>query len=225
MPFTIPTVSDFKRQFARDFPFAVPAFGADGTIVLAAGVITSIGLKAPGQGYTSAPAVAVIDPTGGGAVVTATIANGAVTGFTVTAGGAGYTNPSLLITGGAGDNTDLTRVTDDDVTGALQDAYFNVNPGLFGDQTSWSRAFCYLAAHNLVQRLLVAGQGIRSRGTWLENAKGVGDLSSSFSIPPQILESPFLALVSKTGYGLRYLEIITPLLIGNMQTNFRRTPP
>lgn len=225
MAFTTPTVSDFKAQFARDFPYAVPAFGAAGSLTVVAGVITAIGLAAPGQGYLTAPSVAVVDPTGGGAVVTATVANGAVTGFVVAGGGAGYTAPSLLVTGGAGDNSDLKRVTDSDIAGAIQDAAFNVNQALFDTQANWARAFLYLAAHNLVQRVLTFGEGIRSRGTWLENSKAVGDVSASFTIPASILESPFLALISKTGYGLRYLEIVSPLLVGNMQTNFRRTPP
>lgn len=225
MAFTTPSVSDFKRQFARDFPFAVPAFGAAGSITVVAGVITAIGLSAPGQGYGSAPAVAVVDPTGGGAAVTATVANGGVTGFVVGAGGAGYTNPSLLVSGGAGDNTDLTRITDDDVAGAIQDAAFNINQALFDTQANWSRAFCYYAAHCLVERLLAAGEGVRSQFSWLVNAKTVGDVSASFTIPTTILESPFLSLISKTRYGARYLEIIAPLLVGNMQTNFRITPP
>lgn len=225
MAFTIPTVSDFKGQFARDFPYAVPAFGAAGTVTVVAGVITAIGLAAPGQGFISAPSVAVIDPTGGGAVVTASVANGGVSGFVVGAGGAGYTAPTLLIKGGAGDNTDLTRVTDDDINGALQDAAYNVNEALFDTQANWARAFLYLTAHNLIERLLAAGEGMRSRYNWLTTAKAVGDVSESFEIPDIIKQNPFLASISKTRYGARYLEIITPLLVGNMRTNFRVTPP
>lgn len=225
MPFTIPTVSDFKGQFARDFPYAVPAFGAAGFITVVGGVIVTVGLTAPGRGYTTPPVVAVLDPTGGGATVTATVANGGVTGFAVGAGGSGYTAPTLLITGGAGDNTDQTRVTDDDVAGAILDAQFNVNQALFGDQQTWARAFLYLAAHCLVERLLAAGEGVRSRFAWLTASKTVGDLSESFQIPEQILQSPFLASVSKTRHGARYLEIISPLLVGNMGTHFRQTPP
>ncbi len=225
MPFTIPSVADFKSQFSRDFPYAVPAFGAAGSFLVVAGAISSVGLAAPGQGYTKAPAVFVVDPTGVGAVVTAAVANGGVTGFTVVAGGSGYTAPSLVLTGGAGDDTDQTRVTDGDIAGAIVDASFNVNEGLFPDQATWSRAFCYLAAHCIVERLLAAGEGLRSRGSWLISSKTVGDLSESFEIPEKIKQDPFLASLSKTRYGMRYLEIIGPLLIGNMLTTFRQTPP
>lgn len=225
MAFQTPSVADFKAQFKRDFPYAVPAFGAAGNIVLAAGAIASIGLAAPGQGYLVAPQVAVIDETGSGAVVTATVANGGVTGFVVGTAGANYKAPTLLITGGAGDDTDLTRVTDDDVASAIFDANYNVNPGLFGTQAEYSRAFLYLVAHCLVERLLAAGEGMRGRFNWLVTGKSAGDLAESYTIPENILQSSFLASLSKTRYGARYLEIISPLLVGNMGTYFRQTPP
>lgn len=225
MAFTTPGIDDFKSQFARDFPFAVPSFGAAGNITVVAGVITAIGLKAPGIGYTAAPKVSVIDPTGGGAVVTATVANGGVTGFAVAPGGTLYTGPSLLITGGSGDNTDLSRVTDADITTAILDAGYNVNQDLFDTQANWANAYGYLTAHCLVERLLAAGEGLKSRFSWLVNSKTAGDLSESYTIPQSVLDSPFLSSISKTRYGARYLEIISPLLVGNMQTNFRQSAP
>lgn len=225
MAFTTPTVDDFKSQFARDFPFAVPCFGAAGNITVTGGVIGPIGLAAPGIGYITPPQVAVIDPTGSGAIVTATVANGGVTGFVVAAGGTNYTNPTLLIVGGAGSATDKSRVMDADIAGAIQDASFNVNQDLFDTQANWARAFLFLAAHNMVERLLAAGEGLRSRYSWLVNAKSVGDLSESYTIPENILQSAFLASISKTRYGARYLEIISPLLVGNMMTNFRSSLP
>lgn len=225
MAFTTPGIDDFKSQFSRDFPYAVPSFGAAGNITVAAGIITAIGLKAPGSGYLSAPKVAVLDPTGGGAVVTATIANGGVTGFVVAPGGTLYSAPTLQITGGSGDNSDLSRVTDADINQAILDAGYNVNQGLFDTQANWANAYNYLAAHCLVERLLAAGEGMKSRFRWLVTSVTAGDLSESYQIPESILESPFLSSISKTRYGARYLEIISPLLIGNMQTYFRQTPP
>lgn len=228
MAFTFPAVDDFKSQFVRDFPFAVPCFGAAGVITLAGGALASIAVAKGGQGYIDAPLVAVVDQNGGpgtGAVVTAAVAAGKVTGFVVGTAGANYVSPILVLSGGAGDNSDLTRVTDDDITSAIQDAAFNVNQALFGTQSDWAKAFLYLAAHNLVERLLAAGEGMRSRYNWLTNAKTAGDLSESYTIPDSILESPFLSSVSKTRYGARYLEIVSPLLIGNMGTFYRRSAP
>lgn len=226
--FTTPTVADFKAQFDRDFPFAVPAFGAAGLLTVAGGIITAAALAAGGQGYTTPPAVSVIDagtPPGTGAVITATVANGAVTGFVIGSAGTGYIAPTLALSGGAGDNTDRTRVRDSDIQQAIQGALFNVNQDLFCDQASWAYAFGFLAAHNLVERMLAAGEGLRSRFNWMVTSKSVGDLSEGFAIPDNIMQSSFLASLSKTRYGARYLEIISPLLIGNTLTTFRQTPP
>lgn len=233
MPFTIPTVSDFKAQFARDFPYAVPAWGAGVGITVTGGVISFSGPVLPGQGYSDDPTAAVQDnppdgsPPATNALVTVNgVANGGVTGFTLVNGGTAYSpGARLIVSGGNGDNSDLTRVTDDDIVGAVFDAAYNVNQCLFGTQEEWNRAFLYLAAHNLVERLLAAGEGMRSRYSWLVELKHAGDLSTKFKIPDNILQSSFLSSLSTTRYGARYLEIISPLLIGNMGTNFRRTPP
>lgn len=225
MSYPNPSVSAFKAMFARDFPYAVPAYGAAGTITKVNGVITAIALAAGGFGYKDAPTVTVQDPTGAGAAVTATVAQGKVATFVVGAGGAGYTNPTLVISGGAGDETDLKLVRDDDITGAQADAGFNVNQDLFGSQGDWNRAFNYLTAHMLVEKLLAAGEGLASQYNWLTTSKSVGDVSESFEIPDRIKKDPMLAAFSKTRYGAMYLQIISPLLIGNVMTNFRQSLP
>ena len=163
MAFTIPVVDDFKAQFARDFPWAVPSFGASpGTPVLTAGVISSLLNPTVGQGYLQAPIVVISDPTGSGASITATtVAQGMVTAWTLVSGGTGYSAPVLTVVGGSGNATDPASVMDSDITGALLDAEYNVNPSFFGTQQQWSRAYCYLAAHCLVEKLLAAGEGLR----------------------------------------------------------------
>lgn len=225
MGYSPPTIDDFKAQFARDFPFAVPSYGARGLAAVVSGGIASVTLTAPGTGYSTAPAVAVTDKTGTGVVVAATIANGAVTGFTVSAAGTGYVAPTIVVSGGSGSATDDKRIMDADITGALLDASFNVNGSLFADQARYTRASCYLAAHCLVERLRAAGEGMRSQFSWLVEDKGAGDVKVKYAIPPSILKSPFLAAISTTRYGARYLEIVTPLLVGNMAAFHRQTIP
>lgn len=225
MPYAIPSVSDFKSQFNRDFPYAVPAWGAAGVATLAAGVIASVAVTNGGQGYKTAPIVTITDPTGSGAAITATIASGKVTGFTVTAGGAGYSAPIFTISGGAGDDTDLTYVVDADIQGAIFDAQYNVSQALFTSQADFSRAFLYLAAHNLVERLLAGGEGLASQYNWLTASKTVGSVQESFQIPEKISKDPLLSMYSKTRYGMLYLQIIVPLLIGGFFPSYRRTLP
>jgi len=226
--FTIPSVSDFKSQFARDFPYAVPAWGATaGAVTVVAGVITAIAAGLPGQGYQSASATEIIvtDSAGSGAVVTAVIQNGKITGFTVGAGGAGYVSPVITIQGGAGDESDISKVTNGDITGALFDAGYNVNEDLFGTQPEFGRAFLYLAAHMLCEKMLAAVQGLGSQYNWLTQSKSVGNVMQSFQIPKKILEDPLLAQFSTTRYGAMYLQIISPFLIGNMSASFRQSLP
>lgn len=228
MSYRFPTVDEFKAQFSRDFPFAVPAWGAKASLTVVAGVITAGAVTAGGQGYANAPTLTISDPTkttGTAAVLSATIANGKVTGITVTNGGSGYVAPVLEISGGAGDETDLSRVTDADIEGASIDAQFNVNQDLFEDQATFIRAFCYLQAHCLCEKIAAATQGLASQYAWLTTAKSVDKISESFQIPPIVAESAFLSAFSKTRYGALYLQIITPLLIGNMRTDFRQSLP
>jgi len=225
MSYSIPTVDNFKSQFPRDFPYAVPAWGAQGAAVVSGGVLTAVNLLSGGQGYKEPPVVAVKDATGAIAQVTATVAKGLVTGFTVVQGGSGYSAPQIALSGGAGDNSDLTRVTDNDISGAIFDAQYNVSQALFDSQAQFSRAFLYLAAHNLVEKLLAAGEGLASQYNWLTASKAVGSVQESFQIPERISKDPMLAAYSKTRYGALYLQIISPLLIGGVFTSYRRTLP
>lgn len=229
MPFTIPTVSDFKSQFPRDFPYAVPAYGASGTAVISGGIVTSISLGAGGTGYATVPTVivgAAPGDLGTGATATATISGGSVTGFNVVTGGSNYGQPPIItITGGAGDNSDLSKVTDTDISGAIFDAQFNINQALFPTQQFFSRAFLYLAAHQLVEKLLAAQEGMGSQYSWLTISKGVDSVTEGFQIPERIAQDPMLSHFSKTRYGAMYLQIISPQLIANVFVAFRETLP
>jgi len=230
VPFTIPTVSDFKSQFSRDFPYAVPAYGASGIASInISGVVTSISLGAGGFGYATVPTVivgAAPGDLGTGATATASIAGGQVTGFTVTNGGSNYGQPPIItITGGAGDPSDLSKVTDNDISGAIFDAQFNINQALFPTQQFFSRAFLYLAAHQLVEKLLAAQEGMGSQYSWLTISKGVDSVTEGFQIPERIAQDPMLSHFSKTRYGAIYLQIISPQLIANVFVAFRETLP
>lgn len=227
MSYGFPTVADFKSQFVRDFPYAVPAWGALGDITKVGGVITLVTVTAGGRGYADEPDVAVVDRNGPGAGATfsATVANGKVTAITVVAGGTGYVDPVLVITGGAGDETNLELVTDDDIAGASIDAQFNINQCLFDTEAEFKRAFAYLQAHMLVEKIAAATQGLGSQYNWITVAKSVGNVSESYQVPASILESPMLAAFSRTRYGALYLQIIAPMLVGNMMTNFRQSLP
>ena len=227
--YTIPTVDQFKQQFPRDFPYAVQAYGALAAAVLTSGVLTGITVTNGGVGYSSAPTV-VITPqpgdTGGGAAATVTVDDGEIDAFTITAGGSGYLLPPLIsFTGGNGDNTNLKRVVDSDIQGGIFDAQFNVSPGLFGSQAEFTRAFLYLAAHQMIEKLKMANAGVQSTYSWLTKSKAVGGVSETFEIPAVVADNPFLANISKTRYGAMYIQIVAPLLVGNVGVHPSFTNP
>lgn len=123
------------------------------------------------------------------------------------------------------DQTDMERVRDTDITRGITSASANFNEGLWESQAIFSEAYLLLSAHYLVTNLLNSSQGLRSQANWLTNAKSVMSVQESFSIPDRILRSPILAVYSKTGYGMAYLSLIMPRLVGNVALLQGNTTP
>jgi hypothetical protein len=117
--------------------------------------------------------------------------------------------------GTGGDATDVSKVTDGDITNAIGLAAFNINDGLFGSQAQFATAYGLLSAHYLVTSLQAAMQGLGGAVSWNSVHKSVGAIQETYQIPDRIAKSPTLSLLSKTPYGAQYLGIIAPLLIGN----------
>lgn len=120
-----------------------------------------------------------------------------------------------------GSTTDV--VMDGDITRALSEAYIGVDESLWGDNAEYQLAYLYLAAHNLVENLRASSQGIAGQYSWIESSKSVGSVSQSFSIPDNILKNPTYAMLSKTSYGAKFLEMMLPRIIGNSFTVCGRT--
>lgn len=228
MAFTIPGPSEFKSQFPRDFPYAVPSYGASGLATLSGDGVGSISVVTGGAYYSSAPTVLLTGPNAGGtqATATASISQGKVNGFTVTNAGSNYTvAPSVTLVSTDGDNTNQSKVTDDDILGAAIDAQFNINQGLFSTQAFFTRAFLFVCAHYLVEKILAATQGLASQYNWITTQKTVGEISAAYGIPDRILKDPMLGFLGRTRYGATYLAIISPQLVANIGISHRQTLP
>lgn len=119
----------------------------------------------------------------------------------------------------------LDEVTDDDIERAIAEASISINPRLFSAQQSYTIAFLYLSAHQLVVNLQTSSQGIFGQGTWLQQSKAVAGVSEAFVIPQRIQNSPLFSALSKTRYGMKYLELLAPLLIGQAFVVPGRTQP
>lgn len=111
-------------------------------------------------------------------------------------------------------------VRDDDITKAFTEAKCVFNPGLFGDDDSLKTTYLYLAAHYLVNDLQTSAQGVNSVGFFPVNSRSVGGVSESYTIPEWVTKDPILSAFSTTRYGIKYLSLIKPLLIGNVQVAF-----
>ncbi len=238
MTLVLPTISEFKAQFVRDFPYATPAektgmVGAEATAEISSGgVVTGVTITEPGSGYsiTQPPSVVIYGGGGVGAKATATVAlvgsDNVVTAITVTNPGFGYkTAPVVYVTLG-GDNTDNEKVTDFDLARAFTAAaQFNMSQSLFGSQAAFSYAMNLLAAHYLCQTLQAGGTGLGGKAEWLTNSKTVGNVTESYTIPERVMKSPYLSKLSKTTYGAQFLELVSPQLIGNFQSFHGITHP
>ena len=118
--------------------------------------------------------------------------------------------------GYAADQSDMTLVRDKDINTAFGQTVANFNAGLFPSQALYTEAFLLLSAHYLCMNLLASSQGLAGSAQWLTNSKAVGNVSEGFAIPERIMRSPFLSIYSRTLYGMNYLSIIAPLLVGNV---------
>lgn len=111
--------------------------------------------------------------------------------------------------------TNSKRVRDVDITNAQTAATVN-STSRWANQTEYTYTFNLLTAHFLVTNLLARSQGIRGQGEWLVQHKSIDGISSSYAIPPRVLNSPTLAPISKTTYGCQYLSLLAPRLVGNI---------
>lgn len=116
-------------------------------------------------------------------------------------------------------------VLDFDITKAFGQAKFNFNPDLFCSQEQFTIGFLYLTAHYLCVDFRASSQGINGQFAWLEQSKSVGDVSQSFQIPDRILADPYMAMLTQTNYGAKYLQLLLPQLCGQIFTVAGYTHP
>lgn len=233
MSYVNPSIPNFKAQFVRDFPYAVPfaggGSGAELSVALGAagGGIQAVTVVAGGTLYPKAPTVLLFGGLGVGAVLAAVMTAQAISSVNIVNPGFGYTQqPSIYISNGMGDNTDLTKVTDYDLQAAIVAAMsFNINPCLFSSQTAYTYAYNLLVAHYLCENIAAGNTGIFGKAEWLTSAKTVGNVTEHYEIPDRVIRSPYLSKLSKTTYGAQFLELVSPQLIGNIAPFHRQALP
>jgi hypothetical protein len=108
-------------------------------------------------------------------------------------------------------------VTDFDITKAMSEAGINFNDGLFSSDDELRITFLYITAHYLVNDLQTAMEGVSSVGYFTVASRSVGSVSESYDIPAWMKTDPNLSFYMTSRYGQKYLSLIKPLLIGNVQ--------
>ena len=120
---------------------------------------------------------------------------------------------------------DLTGVTSADIQKAFAEANMNFNPSLFDTEENLKLGFLYLAAHYLCIDLQNSAQGINGKYEGLMSSKSVGSVSVGYTIPNWVTEHPIYSLLTQTRYGMKFLSLIIPLLIGNVRAVKGATHP
>lgn len=114
-------------------------------------------------------------------------------------------------------------IQDSDIMRAFNEAVINFNVNLFTDQNSAIMVFLYLAAHYLVIDLNNAMNPLALGFMGFTQSKSVGSVSESYALPSFATNNQVLSQYMQTGYGRKYVSLISPYLIGNIMLIRGRT--
>ncbi|MBZ5673705.1 MAG: DUF4054 domain-containing protein [Acidobacteriia bacterium] len=116
-------------------------------------------------------------------------------------------------------------VQDQDITNAFTEAQVLFNQALLGTDATIRLAYLYLTAHFLCNDMRAAAAGISSSGSFPVQSRTVGSVSEAYQIPDAYKNNPNYAFYITSAYGMKYLQMILPNLIGNMQAVFADANP
>lgn len=117
------------------------------------------------------------------------------------------------------------QVRDSDITKAMSEARACFNDSLFSTDEQLKIAFLYIVAHYLVYDLQTSQQGVGSTAIFPVVSRTVGSVSETYNVPLWLQHDPILSAFATTRYGLKYIALIKPLLIGGMQVFAGETRP
>lgn len=108
-------------------------------------------------------------------------------------------------------------VLDSDIESAFARAQIVFNQSLLSDDASITVAYLICSAHFLCVALRTSQTGLNGGGGFPIQSKTVGSMSSSYMIPDRYRLSPILSTYTSTSYGMEYLSLVLPDLVGNYQ--------
>ena len=107
-------------------------------------------------------------------------------------------------------------VQDTDIAGAFLEAQAVFNQGLYGSDANITLAYLYLTAHFLTNDLKAALGGIMAPGAFPVSSRSAGSVSESYDIPQAYKDSPILSQYTSSSYGMKFLAMTLPSLVGNV---------
>lgn len=107
-------------------------------------------------------------------------------------------------------------VLDSDITRSFSETQITFNQGLFGTDAQIQIGYLYLTAHYLVLNIKAALKGVQGNGEFVVNSRSVGSVSENFTVPEWITKDRILGAFAQTAYGLKYLNMISSSLVGNI---------
>lgn len=113
-----------------------------------------------------------------------------------------------------GDPDNQEYVMDADISRAYAQAQVAFNEDLFPQGAEI--AFLWLSAFYLVSDIQISSKGFASQSNFPISSKSAGGVSVSYAIPERYSKSPYLSIYTQNGYGLKYLSMVIPRLVGNI---------
>ena len=108
------------------------------------------------------------------------------------------------------------QVSDNDIARAIIEAKMNFNEGLFDTDEEKKLILLYLTAYYLVVDINnINTQGASNNGG-LVTYRQVRNVSESFKVPKWVEDNPMYSMFAQNGYGLKYLTMMYPYLIGRV---------
>lgn len=106
-------------------------------------------------------------------------------------------------------------VLDQDINNAFNEAIVLFNPALWDTDAIEKMAYLYLTAHFMVTDIRRANQGLSSRPEFVVSNRTVGSVTETYELPDRYKNNMILNGYLKTGYGMKYLDLLLPNLVGN----------
>ena len=115
------------------------------------------------------------------------------------------------------DQSNLSKVVNQDITNALALAAIEFNPGLgFAKDADITLAFLQLTAYFLVESIKNSTKGFASHSNFPISSKNAGGVSVGFTIPDEFGKLPEIAKFANNGYGMLYLSMVIPFIRGGV---------